>query len=163
MKDPRGTLYWIQRLDRHLARVRETLGPRHECLLQREIDDLIEHNMLRALESAVALAETIILDSGWEHWDHHMALFRMLARHDVIDPDLSERLATSTRLVTLAHEEFDHLDDDYIERHAEVWTHDLEQFADHVLAAFNLRRPELKRADSECADDSEPSEREAAS
>ncbi|MCC7368909.1 MAG: DUF86 domain-containing protein [Chloroflexi bacterium] len=158
MKDPRGTLYWIQRLDRHVARVRETRGSRHDFLLQREIDDLVEHNMLRALESAIALAETIILDAGWEHWDHHMALFRMLARHDVIDPDLSERLATSTRLVTLAHEEFDHLDDDYIERHAEVWTNDLTQFADGVLVAFGLRRPE-----PECPDDGDQPDREAVS
>lgn len=141
MSDFHGTLYWIEHLDRYVARIDQTLGARRDALLAEEFDDIIEHNVLRALESAVAISEFVVMEGGqWEHVDHHVARFYLLERRGVIGAELTERLTNAMRFLTIARKEFEHLGIDYIERNAAQWSKDLAQFADEVLATFGLAR-----------------------
>ena len=58
---------WIFQIERFVARIEQTRGPRRTALLKDELEEIVELNILRAIEAAMDLAACIIVDQRYDH------------------------------------------------------------------------------------------------
>src|SRR5687767_4960520 len=93
MRDPYTAIDWIFQIERFVARIEATRGPRRAMLLPEEAGDIIELNILHAIEAAGDLAVHILHDQryddpGKKHPDmryYRHLYFKTLADNGVID------------------------------------------------------------------------------
>src|SRR3954452_1539435 len=66
MRDPYTPIDWIFQIERFMARIEEMRGSRRSALLHDEFQEIIEFNILRAIESAIDLARHVHFDQRYD-------------------------------------------------------------------------------------------------
>jgi uncharacterized protein YutE (UPF0331/DUF86 family) len=93
------------------ARVRTVLPASAEALAaDRTAREVVILNLLVAIQGCLDLATHWLADAGWEVPTSYAEVFIALARHDVIEPALAERLASAAGFRNLVAHQYGALD-----------------------------------------------------
>lgn len=94
-----------------VRRIRETLPSDVEAFLEdRTAREVVTLNLFMAIQEAIALATHWLADAGWDVPQTQADVFSALCAHQVIDPDLSERLRSAAGLRNLIAHQYGVLD-----------------------------------------------------
>ena len=104
-----------------------------EFLADRTIREIVTLNLFVAVQECLSLATHWLADQGWEVPATYAGVFRVLARHNVLDQDLAARMAAAAGLRNLIAHRYAALDWTLVHDAASNHVDDLLRFCD-VLA-----------------------------
>jgi uncharacterized protein YutE (UPF0331/DUF86 family) len=103
-----------------------------------DVEDVVVLNLQRAIQAAIHLAAHVIAGRGWGLPDSLKAHFAMLARHDVIDNELSARLQAMAGFRNIAVHDYERIDRDVLKAILRTRLGDIEGFGRAIKAFLAL-------------------------
>jgi uncharacterized protein YutE (UPF0331/DUF86 family) len=125
-------------IDRCLGRIRQVTRGNPDTVDDLDVEDVVVLNLQRAIQAAIHLAAHVIAGRGWGLPDSLKAHFAMLARHDVIDNELSARLQAMAGFRNIAVHDYERIDRDVLKAILRTRLGDIEGFGRAIKAFLAL-------------------------
>lgn len=109
-----------------------------EFLADPDAQDVVLRNLQVGIQAALDIALHIVRDEGWELPGQTTAVFDILARHQVVEPDLAGRLRQAVQMRNLLVHAYDAIDHRRVYSAYQESANDLALFGKRVAERFNL-------------------------
>src|SRR5688572_9581277 len=141
---------WIFQIERFVARIEQSRGPRCTALLKDELEEIVELDILRSIEAAMDLAACIIVDQRYDHpreayhdvREVRYLYFSVLVEQGVIREDTEKFLRNMAIWFFFARREYWHLSNEYQFNDLDDWLKALQELIAAVVERFSLVCPE---------------------
>ncbi len=121
-----------------LARIRSKLpSTRHAFLEDQDARDIVVLNLFVALQHTIALATHWLAELGLDVPERSAEVFRALAKHQILDAELAERLASAAGLRDLIAHRYGMLDWERIYEIAATELDDLDLYSQALARAVD--------------------------
>lgn len=137
MVDPGRVRALLGRLRERTTRLRRYEGLALESFLARDESRLAsKYLLLTAIEDVISIANHVIASEGFRSPADYADAFAILEDHDVLSPELADRLQRMARFRNLLVHVYADVDDERVHAYLTDRLGDLDRFAEAILRAF---------------------------
>ncbi len=124
-----------------LDRITEVHGARRAELLPADVEDITLHNLQKAIQAAIDLANHVVTAEDYGPPDSQAAVFTLLEKRGIVDPALAVHLRKMVGFRNIAVHEYETVDPAIVEAIVQHHLGDLRAFSRRILEVFGLRDP----------------------
>lgn len=125
-------------IERCLDRIAEVHGARRASLLPADVEDITLHNLQKAVQAAIDLANHVATAEDYGPPDSQAAVFTLLEKRGVIDPQLAGSLRKMVGFRNIAVHEYETVNPTIVEAIVQHHLGDLRAFSRRILEIFSL-------------------------
>ena len=126
-------------IERCLDRIAEVHGARRADLLPADVEDITLHNLQKAVQAAIDLANHVVTAEDYGPPDSQAAVFTLLEKRGIIDPQLAGHLRKMVGFRNIAVHEYETVDPVIVAAIVQLHLGDLRAFGRRILEVFGLQ------------------------
>ena len=119
-----------------LDRISEVHGARRADLLPADVEDITLHNLQKAVQAAIDLANHVVTAEDYGPPDSQAAVFTLLEKRGIIDPQLAGNLRKMVGFRNIAVHEYETVDPVIVDAIVQYHLGDLRIFSRRILEVF---------------------------